>query len=120
MIEASRESLEKFAAGNPGKPVVLVQLLRFEPGGVPRYIEYSAKAQSILREIGAQILYAGQCTEPLLASDRPWDAVVVIRYPTRAAYVQMLADPAFQAITPLRKAAVREAMLLPMDDWPGR
>jgi len=45
---------------------------------------------------------------------------MVIRYPSRSAYVQMLGDPGFRAVADLRRAALREAVFLPMDDWPGR
>ena len=101
-----------------GRPVVAhnaafdLQFLRalgFEPGEVQDTMLMS------------QVLYAGECVQPLLAaSGQAWDAIVVVRYPNRAAYARLLEDPAFAAIADKRKAALREAMLLPMDDWPGR
>jgi hypothetical protein len=45
---------------------------------------------------------------------------VIVRYPERAAYLEMLADAGDQAVASLRRAALAEAMLLPMNDWPGR
>jgi len=119
-IEPGSADLRRFGEGGGGRPLVLVQLLRFVEGGRDRYLEYSAAAQPILARFGAQILYAGECIEPLLAADGSWDAVVLVRYASRTAYLDMLADPAFQEIAPLRRAALREAMLLPMDDWPAR
>lgn len=120
-VEPSSADLQRFAEGDTGSPLVLVQLLRFAEGGRDRYLQYSIGAQQILRRIGAQIIYAGECTSPLLAGDgQAWDAVVIVRYPRRSAYVEMQADPDYRAITPLRRAALREAVILPMDDWPGR
>lgn len=120
-IEPGSEDLRRFGEGDDGRPLVLVQLLRFNQGGRERYLEYSAAAQRLLTDVGAQILYAGECTEPLLAPQAgSWDAVVLVRYPSRAAYLEMLALPAYQEIAPLRRAALREAALLPMNDWPGR
>ncbi len=108
MIEPAAADLEAFRKGDDGRPFVLVQLLRLT-------------AQPILRALGAQVLYAGECVEPLVAGEeQPWDAIVVVRYPNRSAYVQMLGDPGFRAIADLRRAALREAVFLPMDDWPGR
>jgi len=121
MIEPAAADLEAFRKGDDGRPFVLVQLLRFTEGGRDKYLQYSATAQPILRALGAQVLYAGECVKPLVAGEgQAWDAVVVVRYPSRSAYVQMLGDPGFRAIADLRRAALREAVYLPMDDWPGR
>ncbi len=121
MIEPAAADLEAFRKGDDGRPFVLVQLLRFTAGGRDKYLQYSATAQPILRALGAQVLYAGQCVKPLVGGEgQAWDAVVVVRYPSRSAYVQMLGDPGFRAIADLRRAALREAVYLPMDDWPGR
>jgi uncharacterized protein (DUF1330 family) len=120
-IEPSSADLQRFGEGDDGRPLVLVQLLRFAEGGRERYLEYSAAAQRLLARVGAQVLYAGECTEPLLAPQGGgWDAVVLVRYPRRAAYLEMLALPEYQEIAPLRRAALREAALLPMNDWPAR
>jgi uncharacterized protein (DUF1330 family) len=118
--EASEHDLERFRQDDDGRALVMVQLLRFAEGGRDRYLQYSVAAQPILTRIGAQILYAGECTEPLVAAEGRWDAVVLVRYPSRSAYVEMLRDPAYQEIAPLRRSALSEAALLPMDDWPGR
>lgn len=119
-IEPDDAELQRFGKGDDGRPLVLVQLLRFAQGGRDRYLQYSVSAQAILRGLGAQVLYAGECTDPLLAPDGGWDAVVLVRYPSRGVYLEMLADPAYQQIAPLRRSALREVVLLPMNDWPGR
>ena len=120
-IDPETSDLERFLAKDTGRPFVLVQLLRLAEGGREKYLEYSAAAQPIARSLGAQILYAGECVDPLLAPPgQAWDAVVIVRYPNRATYLKMHDDPAYQAVVHLRREALREAMLLPMDDWPGR
>jgi uncharacterized protein (DUF1330 family) len=120
-IEPGSSELERFRKGDSGRPFVLVQLLRFAEGGRDLYLSYSVAAQPIVRSFGGQVLYAGECVEPLLAAPgQDWDAVVLVRYPNRAAYLDMLAAPAWRAIAPQRSAALRDVALLPMDDWPGR
>jgi len=119
MIGPSAADLEKFREKDDRRPFVLVQLLRFVEGGRDAYLKYSAAALPFLRTLGAQLLYAGQCVEPLGAGET-WDAIVVMRYPNRATYLKMLADPGFIAIAPQRRAAVRDAVYMIMDDWPGR
>jgi len=118
--EASEDDLRRFRDTDDGKSLVMVQLLRFAAGGRDRYLEYSAAAQRLLARFGAQVLYAGECRQPLSADGGGWDAIVLVRYPSRTAYLSMLEDPEYGAIAPLRRAALREAAFLPMDDWPGR
>jgi len=120
-IEPESGDLERFLASDDKRPFVLAQLLRLAEGGREKYLQYSAAAQPIARSFGAQVLYAGECVAPLLAAPgQAWDGIVVLRYPSRAAYVSMQRDPKYQAIEHLRREALREDMLLPMDDWPGR
>jgi len=120
-IEASSGELERFRRGDDGRPFVLVQLLRFAEGGRDRYLQYSVQVQPILRSLGAQLIYGGECVEPLVTGEaQARDAVVLVRYPNPTAYAQLQADSAYQGIAQLQHAALREAVLLPMNDWPGR
>ncbi len=40
-----------------------------------------------------------------------WDAVLVVRYPSREAFSRMVADPEYQQITHLRSEGLEEAVL---------
>ncbi len=40
-----------------------------------------------------------------------WDAVVLVRYPSREAFSRMVADPQYHAISHLRTEALTEAVL---------
>jgi len=120
-LDPGSSELDRFRKGDTGRPFVLVQLLRFTDGGRDLYLKYSVAAQPIVRSFGGQILYAGECVEPLLAAQgHGWDAVVLVRYPNRAAYLDLLAAPAYRALATQRNAALRGVAILPMDDWPGR
>ncbi len=64
---------------------------------------------------GAEILYAGDGETPLAAeSGQAWDAVALVRYPTRRAFADMIADPDYQAADPVRVSALAEAVLQPL------
>ena len=120
-IDPDSGVLERFLASGNQRPFVLVQLLRFAEDGIGKYLQYSAAAQPVLRSLGAQVLYAGTCVEPLLAAaGGHWDAIVVVRYPNRATYAKLRDDPGVRGVDHLRRESLREAMMLPMDDWPGR
>ena len=117
-IEADASGLERFRQGDDGRPVVLFQLLRFTQGGREKYLEYANAAQPILVRLGAQVLYAGEAGPPLVGEG--WDGIVITRYPTRSTYVEMQSDSEYVKIVPLRRAALREVLMVPTDDWPGR
>jgi uncharacterized protein (DUF1330 family) len=120
-IDPTAAELERFLREDAGRPLVMVPLLRFAEGGRELYLQYSAAVQPLLLALGGTVLYGGECKQPLVApASGAWDAVAVIRFPNRAAYASLLADPTYLAAVSLRRKALREAMMLPMDDWPGR
>ena len=120
-IDLGEEELRRLHETDDGRPFVLAQLLKFAPGGRDQYLAYSRQAQGILRASGAVIVYAGECEDRLgTAEGEAWDAIVLVRYPSRAAYVEMLSNPSFQEVAELRRKSLRHAMFLLMDDWPGR
>ena len=70
-----------------------------------------------LESAGATVLYVGECSTALVATDEHWDAVLVVRYPSRAAFLAMVADPDYQAITHLRTAGLEAAVLQATTPW---
>jgi uncharacterized protein (DUF1330 family) len=93
----------------------MLNLLRFTDNGRTPYAKYSrALLGGILDRYGASVLYAGECDNALVAEDgQAWDAVVVVRYLSRAAFGRMVADPEYRKIAHLREEALVEAVLQP-------
>jgi uncharacterized protein (DUF1330 family) len=120
-IDLGPEDLQRLRAADDGRPFVIAQLLKFAPGGRDQYLAYSREAQRILRGSGAAVVYAGECEDALgTPAGHAWDVILLVRYPSRAAYVDMLSNPAFQEIAGQRRKSLRDAVFLAMDDWPGR
>jgi len=120
-IDPRGSDLKRFLAEGADGPVVMLNLLRFADGGRARYGEYARAVEPLLRARGAEVLYAGDGAAALVAEDgQSWDAVLVVRYPSRAAFSAMVADPAYQRIAHLRSEALREAVLQPTTPWSGR
>jgi len=117
-ISPSDADLQRFLARDADRPFVLVQLLRLADGGREQYLTYTTAAQPILLRIGATVLYGGEQAGAFVGE--PWDAALVVRYPSRTAYAEMLKDADYQRIAHLRSNALREALLMPMDDWSAR
>lgn len=120
-VDPSGSALATMLNEDPGGPVVMLNLLRFAPGGRASYQEYSRRAGRFLNKYGAELLYAGDGATPLVAEDgQDWDAVLVVRYPSREAFSRMVADPEYQELTPLRSRALAEAVLQPTVPWTSR
>ena len=120
-VDPRGADLKRFLAEDPGGPVVMLNLLRFKPGGGREsYERYARDIVGFLEKVGAETIYLGDTSTTLVAPDsHEWDAVLLVRYPSRKAFSQMVADPDYQRITQLRTRALSEAVLQPTAPWPG-
>jgi uncharacterized protein (DUF1330 family) len=121
-VDPAGHDLAAFLAGDPDGPVVMLNLLRFAEGGRETYARYAqAFQETFAPRYGVEVVYAGTGGPALVAEDgQEWDAVLLVRYPSRQVFSQMVADPEYQQITHLRTAALREAVLQPTRPWDGR
>lgn len=111
-VDPTGADLKRFLAEDPGGEVVMLNLLRFKPGGRPSYDSYGREIQPFLEKVGARLVYLGDCSTAVVAPDaHHWDAVLLVRYPSRAAFCAMVADPDYQRITHLRTEALSDAVL---------
>lgn len=119
-VDPTGDDLKRYLAEDTGGPVVMLNLLRFADGGRRSYDEYARRIQPFLAKVGAEAVYVGDCTTALVAPDtHDWDAVLLVRYPSRSAFARMVADPEYQQITRLRTEALQDAVLQATAPWPG-
>lgn len=97
---------------DPGGPVVMLNLLRFAEQGRASYASYTEGVLPLLARYGGEVIYAGDGSTALVADKgQAWDAVVLVRYPSRARFLEMVADPELKRVATLRTAALSEAVL---------
>ena len=126
-VEPSPERFRSFTSGaEPPAPLIMINLLRYrekaeypadfhaEPcTGREAYQRYHAMAAKQLAAVGARVLWAGQVTASVIAPDaEEWDDAVLVEYPTRAAFLKMLSEPAYRAAVPHRSAALMNSRLI--------
>ena len=117
-VDPRGEDLKRYLQEDPGGPVVMLNLLKYRAGGEDSYRSYSAALKDYLPGIGAEVLYVGDCSTSLVAPPSwDWDAVLVVRYPSRRAFSEMVSDPAYQEVTHLRSDALTEAVLQATVPW---
>ena len=117
-VDPTGQDLKRYLEQDPGGPVVMLNLLRYRDGGEDSYRAYSRALAAYLPEIGAEVLYAGDCSTILVAPEGwEWDALLVVRYPSRQAFSEMVRDPAYHEVTHLRTEALTEAVLQATAPW---
>jgi uncharacterized protein (DUF1330 family) len=120
-VDPRGSDLERFLAEDPGGPVVMLNLLRFLPdGGRAGYAQYVEHFRRTAAPFGAEVLYAGDGSTALVAEPgQSWDAVLLVRYPSRQAFSDMVRDPAYGEGSSLRTQALKEAVLQATVPWTG-
>lgn len=108
------------AATDNNAPVVMVNLLQFRSDGAADYQRYAKEVQPYLDSVGATVLHAGDASHVVAGDiDQPWwDAIVVVRYPSRAAFVSMVTNPEYHEHAHAHRAAALESThLVATDPW---
>lgn len=117
-IDPSPGTFERFMTTDSTGPLVMLNLLRFaDRTGYEAYLRATAP---FIAEVGGEVVYAGLTGDPLIAeAGQAWDAVLLVSYPDRDAFIAMVVNPAYREVTKLRTASLVEAVLQPTTPWPG-
>lgn len=125
-VNPTREALTLLRELPPDQPVVMLNLLHYREqaaypadaeatpcSGREAYKRYSRIAQKHVAAIGGELAWLGSVQAHLIApAQERWDDVMLVRYPSVAAFLQMLADPEYQAATVHRTAALEDSRLI--------
>jgi len=96
-------------------PVTMLNLLEFKAeGGRERYAEYGAAVAPLLERAGGRVVFAGE-GNPALLGDGAWDMVLLVEYPSRGAFLEMIGSDDYLAIANLRTDALTRGELHPLD-----
>ena len=122
--EDELETMAAYAADHDG-PIVMVNLMRVraaaeyppeadaEPcSGSEALGRYSSGSAAVRRASGAEFLWRGEVMSlPIAPSDEAWDLVVLVRYPSAQAYLDMRATAEYQAARAHRRAGLADSRL---------
>ena len=93
-------------------PVVMVNMLNLRDRAA--YKRYSELTMPLIKARGGTVLWAGNGEAVAFgdaAADR-WDYVVLVRYPSRAAFLDMMRSPEYAAANVHRELAVAKHVIL--------
>jgi uncharacterized protein (DUF1330 family) len=126
-INPTAERIAEFAALPPDDgPIVMLNLLRYREraeypsdsghsacSGREAYDRYSAVAVQKVASVGGRILWLGQSFLTLIGpGEEKWDDVVLVEYPSRKAFLDMVSMPDYLAASVHRTAALADSRLI--------
>ncbi|MFA5939681.1 MAG: DUF1330 domain-containing protein [Sinimarinibacterium sp.] len=121
--ERFKQLFERFPAN---KPLTMLNLLRFrdvaayaaerqqpQRTGAEAYAAYSRAVLPLLKGVGARVVWNGKAQHTVIGpADEQWDEVLLVEYPSVAAFAQMVKSPEYQAIYFHRAAALLDSRLI--------
>jgi uncharacterized protein (DUF1330 family) len=94
-LEPTPEQMAALAARPADQPVVMINLLKFRPdGGRQSYARYGQEVAPHLQRVGGTVRYAGGAPTQVIGDDQKpwWDAILVVEYPSPAAFIDMVTN----------------------------
>ena len=83
--------------------------------GAEAYKRYGEESGPIFSRVGGEILWRGKPECVLIGPESEhWDIAFIAKYPNAGAFLEMVTDPAYQAIVFHRQAAVKDNRLIRM------
>jgi uncharacterized protein (DUF1330 family) len=107
-VYPTKEQMEGFLEGDGDLPISMVNLLKFkekakyEDGretnltGAEAYAIYGNEVVEHLKSVRAELVYSGDVTRLMLGEiEELWDMVVIARYPSKKAMLDMIMKPEY-------------------------
>lgn len=118
-LEPTPEQYEALAARPADQPVVMVNLLKFRDGGEASYLRYVAAAGPHLQRVGGTVRYAGAAPAQIIGDGETpwWDAILIVEYPTPAAFMSMVTDEDYLKAHEHRVDALDRGDLIATSVW---
>lgn len=129
-IHPSQQQFRALMALEPGHkgPVSMLNLLRFREqasylpehneqpcSGREAYQRYGEVVGPYLERVGGRPIWVASALLSVIApADETWDEALVVEYPSLSAFVRMMTDEGYLAITHHRDAALADSRLIAM------
>jgi uncharacterized protein (DUF1330 family) len=103
-IRPNADQFAELAAAPDATPVVMLNLLKFKPRadaddtatGEQSYRSYGDVAVKMIEERGGSVIWAGRADQILIGDvSEDWDQVLLVQYPSRAAFLDMVSQPKY-------------------------
>jgi uncharacterized protein (DUF1330 family) len=126
-ITPTKEQFGTFAQGRRDGEVVMINLLHFardEAGGADTgkdaYGDYSDAVLQMVAARGGRVVWMGRPEQVLIGDDESdgWDLAVLVSYPSRAAFIDMVTSPHYKEAHTHREQGLDRTVLLACQPLP--
>ena len=122
-VDPDRDQFEAFKQLPRDEPVMMLNMLRFreqaayedgqEATGAEAYAAYGRGTAPVFKRVGGEIIWRGNPQVTLIGpDDAHWDLIFIARYPSAAAFLEMVTDPDYRVAVKHRQAAVLDSRLI--------
>ena len=113
-IEPTPDQIQAFLAADISGPIHMLNLLKFKPnGGRESYAKYSGNTLPLLQERGGKVVYHAEGKAAVIGNEQ-WDTIIIVEYPSRDAFFDMIQSEQYQAGQHLRTEALEDSRLVCM------
>ena len=129
-IDPTKETFAAFRGQDRPGPIDMLNLVRLRERaaytdgraatGAEAYAAYGRDSGPVFQRLGGEIVWRGSFEFMLIgpAAER-WDHCFIARYPSVAAFVEMIRDPVYREAVKHRQAAVEDSRLIRMKPAPA-
>ena len=123
ITEDDLAAMEAFTKSND-EPIVMVNPMQVRPDaeyenpalndctGLEAFARYTSGSAEVRKEAGAEMIWSGRAIQmPIGPSEKTWDMVALVRYPSARAYLNMKATKAYEDARVHRRAALYDSRL---------
>ena len=111
-ILPTKEQFAQLMAMDYQGPIYMINLLRFKPdGGVDLYERYGETCAAIWERIGLKLVLRTKSAPLTVIGGEAWDEVIIVLYPSVAAFIDMNRDKEYQANVRYRHEALTDSRL---------
>jgi uncharacterized protein (DUF1330 family) len=109
----TRRQIEALLADPATGPVVMINLLRFKPGGEAQYLRYAQAMRQLVESRGGRFLWSGRISSQVIGEGGDGFHVAgLVEYPSRKAFVEIATSPEVAAISSPRAEGLEGQWLL--------
>ena len=119
-LEPTPEQFEALAARPADAPVVMINVLQFRAeGGRENYLRYTQEVAPHLQRVGGAVRYVGGAPSVVIGDgEKPWwDAIIVVEYPSPAAFLDMVSNQEYLKVHEYRAAGLDRGDLIATSIW---
>ena len=122
-IDPTKGAFAAFRTADRPGPIQMLNLVRllaraaYPDGraatGAEAYAAYGRESEPVFARLGGAIVWRGKFEQVLIGPEEErWDLCFIAQYPSVAAFVEMIRDPAYREAVRHRQAAVEDSRLI--------